>query len=89
MNQIPQGMDERTDCRNQGDQIMIVGLSDNRAVKAKTPAFAVEFANGQREYHLSPSQEALNAWIAEREGQSSGYTITLVESAEELEVTNG
>ena len=77
--------DERTDCRNQGDQIMIAGLSDNRTVKAKTHAFA----NGQREYHLSPSQEALNAWIAEREGQSSGYTITLVESAQDLEVTNG
>ena len=63
---------------------MIVGLSDNRAVKAKTHAFAVEFTNGQREYHLSPSQEALNAWIAEREGQ-----ITLAESAQDLEVTNG
>ena len=56
---------------------MIAGLSDNRTVKAKTHAFA----NGQREYHLSPSQEALNAWIAEREGQGSGYAITLVESA--------
>jgi len=68
---------------------MTVGLSDNRTVKAKTHAFAVEFANGQREYHLSPSQEALNAWIAEREGQGSGCTITLVESAQDLEVTNG
>ena len=64
--------DERTDCRNQGDQIMIAGLSDNREVKAKTHAFAVEFANGQREHHLPPSQEALNAWIAEREGQVAG-----------------
>ena len=51
---------------------MIAGLSDNREVKAKTHAFAVEFANGQREHHLPPSQEALNAWIAEREGQVAG-----------------